>query len=83
MNLVEESLRRLEDLATAIHIVVSSSSRPRTTRRAPHTSRYIRRWIPVPLITADLFRSVGTVPSHAPRGRGFDSRFCHIPTAGC
>jgi len=37
MNLVEESLRRLEDLATAIHIVVSSSSRPRTTRRAPHT----------------------------------------------
>ena len=50
--------------------------------RSTHISRYIRRWIPVPLITADLFRRVILSPDMQPRGRGFDSRSVTFPPPG-
>jgi len=42
----------------------------------------MRRWIPVPLITADLFRRVVLSPDMQPRGRGFDSRSVTFPPPG-
>jgi len=42
----------------------------------------MRRWIPVPLITADLFRRVVLSPDMQPRGRGFDSRSVTFPPSG-
>ena len=42
----------------------------------------MRRWIPVPLITADLFRRVVLSPDDAPTGRGFDSRSVTFPPPG-
>jgi len=62
-------------------------SRPRTTRRAPHIYPDISgdgfQYYSSHLTFSDEWvKSVSTVPSHAPRGHGFDSRFCHIPTAG-
>ena len=50
--------------------------------RSTHISRYMRRWIPVPLITADLFRRVVLSPDMQPRGRGFDSRSVTFPPPG-
>jgi len=58
--------------------VVSSTGRVR--RAALHTYIPIyQRWIPVPLITADLFRRVVLSPVMRPRGRGFDSRSVTFP----
>jgi len=50
--------------------------------RSTHISRYIRRWIPVPLIPADLFRWMVLSPDMQPRGRGFDSRSVTFPPPG-
>ena len=50
--------------------------------RSTHISRYMRRWIPVPLTTADLFRRVVLSPVMRPRGRGFDSRSFTFPPPG-
>jgi len=50
--------------------------------RSTHISRYMRRWSPVPLITADIFRRVVLSPVMRPRGRGFDSRSVTFPPPG-
>ena len=61
--------------------IVSSTGRVR--RAALHTYIPIyQRWIPVPLITADLFRRVVLSPVMRPRGRGFDARSVTFPPPG-
>jgi len=63
------------------HTVVSITGRVR--RAALHTCIPIyQRWIPVPLITADLFRRVVLSQVMRPRGRGFDSRSVTFPPPG-
>ena len=58
------------------------SSTGRVRRAALHTYIPIyQRWIPVPLITADLFRRV-VLSAGLTRGRGFDSRSVTFPLTG-
>jgi len=61
---------------------VVSSQAAYDAPRSTHISRYMRRWIPVPLITAGLFRRVVLSPDMQPRGRGFDSRSVTFPPPG-
>jgi len=48
----------------------------------PHISRYIRRWIPVSLITADLFRSVVRSPVMHPEDVGSTPGSVTFPPPG-